>query len=99
MPTPGNAKAQALSDNAKAQALDREKLKKTAREFESLLLEQMVKEMRSTVPQSHLFGKDPGREIFDEMLDGEFVRLMSERGGIGIADFMAPHMGGPKSKG
>jgi len=68
------------------------RLRQVAEEFESLLLENMLKEMRAGGPKSELFGKDPGRKIFDEMLDGEFARLLSKRGGIGIADFMTRSM-------
>ena len=64
------------------------RLKQAAREFESLLLEQMVKEMRDATPKSDLFGEEKGRELFQEMLDGEFVRVMSDSGGIGLADFL-----------
>lgn len=67
---------------------DKERLRKVAQEFEALLMEQMVKEMRAAVPESGLLGNLKGQEIFREMLDGEFVRLMSERGGIGLADFL-----------
>ncbi len=67
---------------------DLERFKDVAREFESVLVEQMVKEMRTGDMKSTLFGKDSGMETYREMLDGEYVRLMTERGGIGLADFM-----------
>ncbi len=95
LPTPGNAKAEVLSQTLRKDARDRQRLKETAQEFESLLLEQMVKEMRGSVPKSKLFGDDPGREIFNEMLDGEFVRLMSQRGGIGLSDFLVQNLNDP----
>jgi len=65
-----------------------QRFKQVAKEFEALLLETMVKEMRTGDVKSTLFGKDSGMETYREMLDGEYVRLMSERGGIGLADFM-----------
>lgn len=64
------------------------RLKEVAREFEALLLEQLVKEMRKAAPKSDLFGEEKGRELYQEMLDGEFVRVMSNAGGIGLADFI-----------
>ncbi len=69
-------------------AQEKLRLQRAAREFESLLLEHMVKEMRTAMPKSELQGREPGQELFQEMLDGEFVRLMTESGGIGIADFL-----------
>jgi Rod binding domain-containing protein len=67
---------------------DFERFKQACREFESVLVEQMVKEMRTGDVKSKLFGHDSGMETYREMLDGEYVRLMTERGGIGLADFM-----------
>lgn len=67
---------------------DVDRLKQAAREFEALFLEQMVREMRDATPKSDLFGREKGEEIFQEMLDGEFVRLMTEAGGIGLANFI-----------
>jgi len=81
-----------VGNNAKENKLDRTRLKETAEEFESLLLEHLLKDMRGSIPKSTLFGNDPGRKIFDEMLDGEFARVMSKRGGIGIAEFMVRGM-------
>ena len=65
-----------------------QRFKQVTREFESLLVETMVKEMRTGDMKSTLFGKDSGMETYRDMLDGEYVRLMTERGGIGLADFM-----------
>jgi flagellar protein FlgJ len=95
LPTPGNARAEVLADRLKNEARDRQRLREAAGEFESLLLEQMVKDMRASVPKSKLFGDDPGRELFNEMLDGEFVRLMSNRGGVGLADFLVQNLNDP----
>jgi flagellar protein FlgJ len=92
LPTPGHAKAQVLSDNLKNQTRDRQRLQEVAQEFEALLLEQMIKDMRAGLPKSKLFGDDPGRDLFNEMLDGEFVRRMSQRGGIGLAAFLANNL-------
>jgi Rod binding domain-containing protein len=64
------------------------RFKEAAREFEAVLVERMVKEMRTGDFKSTLFGKDSGMETYRDMLDGEYVRLMTERGGIGLADFM-----------
>ena len=95
MPTLGSARAEVLSETLKQQAKDKKRLQGAAQEFESLLLETMVKEMRASVPKSKMMGDDPGRELFNEMLDGEFVRLMSSRGGIGLADFLVNNLNDP----
>jgi Rod binding domain-containing protein len=64
------------------------RFQQVTKEFESLLLESMVKDMRKQTFKNDLFGKDSGMDTYKEMLDGEYVRLMSERGGIGLSDFM-----------
>lgn len=68
------------------------RLQRVTQEFEALLVEQMVREMRRTVPKSELIDQQPGHELFDEMLDGEYVRLITRNGGIGLAKFMAKMM-------
>ncbi|MDH5752219.1 MAG: rod-binding protein [Deltaproteobacteria bacterium] len=77
---------------------DRGKLKEAAQEFEALMLEQMVKEMRKNVHKSDLFGENSGEEIFQEMLDGEYVRIMVQRGGIGLAELMVKQFQGAEKK-
>lgn len=68
------------------------RLDKAMHEFESMLLEQMLKDMRATIPDSPLFGKNRGREIFNELLDGQYAKQMENRGGIGLADYMLAKM-------
>lgn len=63
-------------------------LRQAADEFEALLVEQLVKEMRKAVVKSDLFGDRDNEELFEEMLDGEYVRLIMNRGGLGISDLL-----------
>ena len=71
-----------------------QRLRAAAEEFEAVMLNLMVKEMRKNVPDSPIFGKDTGREIFNEMLDDQYVRLMTQRGGIGLADMLVRQLKG-----
>ncbi|MCZ6554280.1 MAG: rod-binding protein [SAR324 cluster bacterium] len=73
--------------------IEAERLKAAIQDFESLLIEQMLKQMRNSIPDGGLFSVNRGREIFNEMLDGEYARLMSSRGGFGLAEFMLSRMG------
>jgi peptidoglycan hydrolase FlgJ len=84
----GQAQLQTLAGKARDKAVERERLKAAAKEFEGLMLEMMVKEMRKNVPDSPIFGRDSGRAIFNEMLDSQYVRLMVDRGGLGLADML-----------
>lgn len=67
---------------------DPKRLRSAAQEFEAIMLGIMVKEMRKNVPESPIFGRDTGREIFNEMLDKQYVKLMTQHGGIGLADML-----------
>ena len=78
-------------------ALEKTRLREAAKEFESLMLEQMMREMRKNVPKSDLFGDSKGQEIFEEMLDGEYVKSMVDRGGIGLAEVLMRQFEPPKA--
>jgi flagellar protein FlgJ len=88
----GNAAAQSTDGDfakrleAAAKNNDEKELKKACQEFESLMLDMIFKQMRSTVIKSDLIKEDPGREIFESMLDEELAEQASKAGGIGLAD-------------
>jgi len=63
---------------------EKQRLKEVSGEFEAVMMDQLMKEMRKAVPKSDLLGREIGQETFNEMLDGEFVRLMVQRGGLGL---------------
>jgi flagellar protein FlgJ len=90
-------RSQNQNTRAREAELEAMRLREAAREFEALLVEQMVKEMRRAVPKSELLGREAGQELFEEMLDGEFVRVMTRSGGIGIADYLVRSLGGQKN--
>ena len=84
----GEARLQALRGGAGETDAEKARLRAAAEEFEGIMLELMVKEMRKNVPESPIFGRDNGREIFNEMLDSQYVRLMVDRGGIGLSNLL-----------
>ncbi|HHV30168.1 rod-binding protein [Acetivibrio mesophilus] len=65
---------------------DEKELKKVCKEFEGILLEIMYKQMKATVPKTDLIPTDPGREIFEDMLDEELVKESTEHTNLGLAD-------------
>lgn len=67
---------------------DEKKLKEACKEFESIMLNMMYKQMRAAIPKSDLIPSDPGRDIFESMLDEKLVEEASKGGGIGLADIM-----------
>lgn len=63
-----------------------EKLKKACKEFEGVLVSQMLKSMRATVPKSNFFGSDEEEGVFRDMLDNETARNAALSGSFGLAD-------------
>lgn len=62
-------------------------VKETARQFEALLMNVMLKSMRETVAQDGLFDSEQTR-LYTSMLDEQLSQSMAKRG-IGIADVLA----------
>ena len=69
-------------------------LREAAQEFESLFIDQMMKSMRSTVPDDSLTGSDSGQGIFNDMLDQERSRQIAFTGGFGIGDMLYQQLKG-----
>ncbi len=88
----GNAAAQSAGDDfarrleAAAKNSDDKELKKACQEFEALMLDMIYKQMKSTVIKSELVEEEPGREIFESMLDEKLVEQASKASGLGLAD-------------
>ncbi len=73
-----NTQHQGIADDAEA--------RKTANEFESMFLSQMLEHMSSGIKTDGPFGGGQGEEMFRSLLNQEFAGMISKRGGIGIAD-------------
>ena len=75
---------------AKAKALKNEaQIDEAAKEFEAVFLAEMLKPMFSEVNQPDpLFGGGKGEEVFNGFMVQEYSKLMAERGGIGIAEYV-----------
>jgi len=69
-------------------------LKKATEQFEALLLNMMIREMRETIPESKLFPESMAKEIYTGMLDEQIADSMSERGGIGISRMLFDQLKG-----
>jgi Rod binding domain-containing protein len=72
-------------------------LREATQEFESLFIGQMMREMRSTVPESGLLGAGSGQQIFREMLDQELSRRAAYSGDFGIGELLYRQLGGDES--
>ncbi|MEO6027941.1 MAG: peptidoglycan DD-metalloendopeptidase family protein [Candidatus Binatia bacterium] len=59
--------------------------KDVAKEFEAVLLAQVISAMRKTVPESGLLEQSANRKMLDGAFDQEVARSLAARGGLGIA--------------
>lgn len=66
---------------------DTQSMKKVCKDFESIFLNMILKNMRSTVPQDSLFDDSSSIDTFQGMLDEQYADAMSKKG-IGLADMM-----------
>jgi Rod binding domain-containing protein len=65
-----------------------EKIQKACRDFESLFIHYMMKEMRQTVPQNEMFGGGKAESLYTSMLDSEVAKTISNQRGIGLAPIL-----------
>lgn len=67
---------------------DEKQLKEVCKEFESIFLNMMYKQMKATVVKSELIPQDSGRDIFESMLDDKLMEDASKGRGIGLSDVL-----------
>jgi Rod binding domain-containing protein len=72
---------------------ERERLERTAQELEAVVLTQLLETMRKSVPETDVFGKAPGHDVFRALLDGEIARKTAERSPFGLADAIVDRLG------
>lgn len=61
-------------------------LRKSAHEFETMFVSQMLSHMWENMEVDETFGGGHGEEMFRGMLVNEYGKQITQRGGIGIAD-------------
>ena len=66
----------------------RSKLREVCREFESLLVYEMIKTMRRTVSKCDLFGSGQGEEMYEQLLDQQLSKSLSARSPFGLAEML-----------
>ncbi len=63
-------------------------IEEAAKDFEAVFLAEMIKPMFEGLKPDPLFGGGRGEEVFHGMLIQEYGKIIAERGGIGIAEFV-----------
>jgi flagellar protein FlgJ len=71
---------------------EQSRIEKACRDFESLFVHQMMKQMRRTVPQDGLFSGGNAEKMYSSMLDGEIAKTVTEHRGIGLAPALIRQM-------
>ena len=67
---------------------DEKGLDEACKEFESLFIYHLLKEMRASIPKDGYLGKSMQSETYTSMFDIEIARELSGQRGIGLADFL-----------
>lgn len=83
--SPSAAAPPPVFHGAKSQAAQRAAIHKAATDFESQFLGQMTGFLSQSVEVDPEFGGGHAEEMFRDMLNPEYGKLMEKRGGLGIA--------------
>jgi len=65
---------------------DEQQLHELCNQFEAILIQNLFKNMRRTVPEGGLVDQGFGKQMFQDLLDQSTALQMSRQQGIGIAD-------------
>ena len=75
-PTPATKRSQS----------DSKSLKKSSQDFEAIFLQSLFKSMRKTIPEGGLFKKDNASAMYQDMLDQEIAKNISQKQSVGLAE-------------
>ena len=83
--TPDIRTGKAADGKAAADAEREKKLKKTCADFEAMMVFQLLKTMRQTIPKNGLLKSSQGKETYEMMMDQKVAADLAGRGdGLGI---------------
>src|SRR6266700_6965920 len=75
-----------------AKSTDLAKARTAAQQFDAFFLNYLMKEMKQNTLSSGLFGEGLGSDTYTDLFNEELSKVMSERGGIGLADMLVKHL-------
>lgn len=70
-------------------------LAEACHQMESLFINHLFKEMRTTIHRSGFISGGRAEEIYISMMDAEMAAKLANRGGIGLADMLLHQLGTP----
>ena len=82
------------SDHSTASVPDKDTLKSTCQQMESIFLSFLLKEMRVTINHSGFVSGGTAEDIFTTMMDAEMTKAVATRGGIGLTELLMQQLGG-----
>ena len=88
--TPNKRTIQAIAKDLSNQKNDVE-LKKACDGFEELFVQKMLQVMRDSGEKSGLISGGHGEEIFQDMLDENYARLITQSGALGLSRMIYEH--------
>lgn len=71
---------------------EKKRLRQVSEDFEALMINQMLKEMRKTVNKSGLVDGGMAEQIFEDMLYDEYAKEFSKTKTFGLADIIYNQM-------
>lgn len=76
----------ALTPAAPAPQFDIARAERAAKDFEAVVIAQLLAPMFESVETPSIAGGGKGQEYFNTLLQDHYAQAMAERGGFGIAD-------------
>ena len=89
IPTPVSTAVDSIRAGLKPPSLQnvsRDDMKKAAKDFEAFFLSQMLESMFAGVRTDGVFGGGPAEGIYRSLMLQQYGRMISDAGGVGIAD-------------
>ena len=87
LPSPGPDRLTTL-DPVSTPAAERAKLGELAAQFESMLMLEMIKQMRKSLLDEEGEGEGLGKETYSSTIDGELALHLAKAGGMGLSSVM-----------
>jgi peptidoglycan hydrolase FlgJ len=73
---------------SKTAKMSEEEMRDVAKQFEGMVVRQLLKEMRKTVPNDGLIERSFATEMYTDIADDHLANQMSENKGVGIGDMI-----------
>lgn len=70
------------------------KLRKACKDFEAILMKQMLTTMRKSIPKGGLFQEGYANDMYQSMYDDELAKNMAQGKGTGVADILYNQLSG-----